>query len=165
MKESEILDRIAITVKSHKLLRILLKENPDFDEIMRHSRNETEALVGVREWIKKEYARHEEAFRHPAAGVATCCNRCRCCENEPREIGYYRQIKTATRPRWPNCHDELVVVSNCIFVPLSSSFEVRPPETRRHLSSGENERRLLNQISVCLSTTIFVIQANEIEIP
>lgn len=63
MKESEILDRIAISVKSHKLLRVLLKENPDFDEIMRHSRNETEALVGVEEWIKREYARHEEAFR------------------------------------------------------------------------------------------------------
>jgi len=55
MKESEILDRIAISVKSHKLLRILLKENPDFDEIMRHSRNETEALVGVKEWIKKDF--------------------------------------------------------------------------------------------------------------
>ena len=62
MKDSEILDRIAISVKSHKLLRVLLKENPDFDEIMRHSRNETIALVGVREWIKREYARHEEAF-------------------------------------------------------------------------------------------------------
>jgi len=63
MKEIEILDRIAISVKSHKLLRILLRENPAFDEIMRNSRNETEALVGVREWIGKEYAGHEEAFR------------------------------------------------------------------------------------------------------
>ena len=62
MKEIEILDRIAISVKSHKLLSILLKENPAFDEIMRHSRNETEALVGVREWIEKEYAGHKEAF-------------------------------------------------------------------------------------------------------
>jgi lysine 2,3-aminomutase len=63
MKEIEILDRIAISVKSHKLLRILLRENPAFDEIMRNSRNETEALVGVREWIWKEYAGHEEALR------------------------------------------------------------------------------------------------------
>ena len=62
MKEIEILDRIAITVKSHKLLRLLLKENPAFDEIMRNSRNETEALVGVQEWIEKEYAGHKEAF-------------------------------------------------------------------------------------------------------
>ena len=63
MKEIEILDRIAISVKSHKLLRILLKENPTLDEIMKNSRNETEALVGVKVWIEKEYAGHEEAFR------------------------------------------------------------------------------------------------------
>ena len=63
MKEIEILDRIAISVKAHKLLRVLLKENPAFDEIMRNSRNETEALVGVREWIAKEYAGREDAFR------------------------------------------------------------------------------------------------------
>ena len=36
---------------------------PALDEIMRNSRNETEALVGVREWIEKEYAAHKEAFR------------------------------------------------------------------------------------------------------
>ena len=47
MKEIEILDRIAISVKSHKLLRILLRENPVLDEIMKNSRNETEALIGV----------------------------------------------------------------------------------------------------------------------
>ncbi len=63
MKEIEILDRIAISVKSHKLLRILLKENPMLDEIMRNSNNETEAQVGVREWIKKEFSGHKEAFR------------------------------------------------------------------------------------------------------
>ena len=63
MSEIEILDRIAISVKSHKLLGVLLKENPALDEIMRNSRNETEALVGVREWIEKEYAGHKDAFR------------------------------------------------------------------------------------------------------
>ena len=63
MKEIEILDRIAISVKSHKLLRDLLKENPDLDEIMRNSRNETEALVGVRKWIEKEFAGRQEAIR------------------------------------------------------------------------------------------------------
>jgi lysine 2,3-aminomutase len=70
MKEIEILDRIAITVKSHKLLRVLLKENPAFDEIMRNSQNETEALVGVREWIEKEYAGHQEAFRFFRSAIA-----------------------------------------------------------------------------------------------
>jgi lysine 2,3-aminomutase len=63
MREIEILDRIAISVKSHNLLRILLKENPDFEGILRDSRNETEALVGVRKWIEKDYASRKEAFR------------------------------------------------------------------------------------------------------
>lgn len=45
------LDQIAITVKSHKLLKQLLKENPILEEIMRNARNSTEALVGVKNWV------------------------------------------------------------------------------------------------------------------
>jgi lysine 2,3-aminomutase len=48
------LDRIAINVKSHRLLRQLLEENPKLEEIMQESRNETEALVGVRNWVMRE---------------------------------------------------------------------------------------------------------------
>ncbi len=48
------LDRIAINVKSHGLLKKLLVENPKLQEIMRHSRNETEALVGVKYWVLDE---------------------------------------------------------------------------------------------------------------
>jgi len=48
------LDKIAINVRSHKLLKELLKENPTLEEIMRHARNETEALVGVRQWVLGE---------------------------------------------------------------------------------------------------------------
>lgn len=51
MTENQKLDQIAITVKSHKLLKKLLKENPKLEEIMRNARNETEALIGVRNWI------------------------------------------------------------------------------------------------------------------
>ena len=47
----ERLDRTAISVKSHKLLKELLKENPKLEEIMRNAKNETEALVGVRNWV------------------------------------------------------------------------------------------------------------------
>jgi lysine 2,3-aminomutase len=55
-KETAIqkLDKIAISVKSHKLLKELLVENPRLEEIMRNSRNETEALVGVRNWVLDE---------------------------------------------------------------------------------------------------------------
>jgi lysine 2,3-aminomutase len=48
------LDRIAITVKSHRLLQRLLTENPPLESIMRRAANETEALVGVRNWVLDE---------------------------------------------------------------------------------------------------------------
>ncbi|MGW8267115.1 MAG: KamA family radical SAM protein [Longimicrobiales bacterium] len=48
------LDRIAITVKSHRLLQRLLEENSKLEEIMRKAMNETEALVGVRNWVLDE---------------------------------------------------------------------------------------------------------------
>ncbi len=51
MTDNQKLDQIAITVKSHKMLKKLLKENPKLEEIMRSARNETEALVGVRNWV------------------------------------------------------------------------------------------------------------------
>jgi lysine 2,3-aminomutase len=57
------LDQIAISVKSHMLLRKLLKENPTLDEIMRNARNETEALIGVRNWIIEELKKHNDAYK------------------------------------------------------------------------------------------------------
>jgi lysine 2,3-aminomutase len=57
------LDRIAITVKSHMLLRQLLKENPILEEIMRNARNETEALVGVRNWVLGEIKENPDAYQ------------------------------------------------------------------------------------------------------
>lgn len=51
LTKNQELDQIAITVKSHKLLKKLLRENLSLEEIMRHARNETEALIGVRNWI------------------------------------------------------------------------------------------------------------------
>lgn len=63
MKEIEKLDKIAINVESHRLLRILMAENPDFEEILRNSKNETEVMVGVREWIEKSFRDRKDAFR------------------------------------------------------------------------------------------------------
>jgi len=56
------LDKIAISVQSHKLLKILLKENPILEEIMRNARNETEALVGVRNWVMNELKNNPETY-------------------------------------------------------------------------------------------------------
>jgi lysine 2,3-aminomutase len=63
MTEIEKLDRIAIDVKSHKLLRQLLRENPELEEILRNSKNETEVIVGVREWIERSLKDRDSAFR------------------------------------------------------------------------------------------------------
>ena len=63
MTEIEKLDRIAINVRSHMLLRQLLKENPPLEEILRNSKNETEVVVGVREWIELSLKDRENAFR------------------------------------------------------------------------------------------------------
>jgi len=71
MTEIEKLDRIAISVKSHKLLKQLLSENPEFEEILRNSKNETEVVVGVREWIGKNLKDRENAFRFYHARHAT----------------------------------------------------------------------------------------------
>ncbi|MEJ2108351.1 MAG: KamA family protein [Acidobacteriota bacterium] len=57
------LDQIAITVRSHMLLRQLLRENPILEEIMRNARNETEALVGVRNWVLNEIMEHPDAYK------------------------------------------------------------------------------------------------------
>jgi lysine 2,3-aminomutase len=45
------LDRIAIDVRSRKLLNQLLDENPRLAEIIRGARDEKEALAGVRDWV------------------------------------------------------------------------------------------------------------------
>ncbi len=56
------LDQIAINVRSHRLLRQLLKENSELEEIMRNSSNETEALVGVKYWALQELSPEARAF-------------------------------------------------------------------------------------------------------
>ncbi|MDY0298119.1 MAG: KamA family protein [Acidobacteriota bacterium] len=56
------LDKIAITVRAHMLLKQLLRENPILDEIMRNARNTTEALVGVRNWVDRELRANPDAY-------------------------------------------------------------------------------------------------------
>ncbi len=58
------LDKIAITVKSHKLLQKLLDENPKLEKIMRFAKNETEALIGVKEWVMEELNSSKEAVKY-----------------------------------------------------------------------------------------------------
>jgi len=57
------LDRIAINVKAHRVLKQLLKENPVLEEIMRNARNETEALIGVKDWVSGILETRPDAYK------------------------------------------------------------------------------------------------------
>ncbi len=56
MLKNQELDLIAIDTRSHRLLNRLLDENPELERIMRNARNETEALIGIRNWIQEGLA-------------------------------------------------------------------------------------------------------------
>lgn len=58
------LDKIAINVNSHNLLKQILKENPILDDILRHAKNETEALEGVRQWIMEDLKKRTSALKY-----------------------------------------------------------------------------------------------------
>lgn len=76
MSESHVyeLDKIAISVKSHKLLKQLLKENPKLEEIMIGAKNETEALEGVKDWIEEKLNNSKSALKYykkgPSCGIS-----------------------------------------------------------------------------------------------
>jgi len=64
MNAMDQLDRIAITVKAHRLLRQLLKENPRLEEILRNSKNEIEARIGIRNWVLDELRQRPQALAY-----------------------------------------------------------------------------------------------------
>lgn len=61
-KENHPLDKIAISVKSHRLLKQLLKENSVLEEIMLQAKNSTEALIGVRNWVLSSLKNKIDAY-------------------------------------------------------------------------------------------------------
>ena len=58
------LDKIAINVRSHKILKEIFKENPLLDEILRNAVNETEALEGVRRWVLNRLSTSPAALKY-----------------------------------------------------------------------------------------------------
>lgn len=60
--ETKDLDRVAISVKSHRLLHQLMSENPKLEKIMQYSKTEIEALLGVRNWIMEDLSGNGLAF-------------------------------------------------------------------------------------------------------
>ena len=61
-RDNQGLDEVAIDVKSHRLLRQLMKENPELEKIMQYSKTEIEALLGVRTWVLEELATNPKAL-------------------------------------------------------------------------------------------------------
>ncbi len=69
MSEVYELDKIALSVKSRKLLKKLLKENKKLEEIMVNAQNETEALIGVRNWVMEILENNPKAKKYYEEGI------------------------------------------------------------------------------------------------
>jgi len=65
------LDKIAISVKSHRLLKQLLNENPKLEEIMFGAKNETEALIGVKNWVLEILKDNTAAIKYYENGISS----------------------------------------------------------------------------------------------
>ncbi|MEN8153777.1 MAG: KamA family protein, partial [Acidobacteriota bacterium] len=63
MTHIDNLDKIGLSVRSHKLLKQLLNENPKLKEIMGNAKNETEALIGVRNHVLDELKKNPRAIK------------------------------------------------------------------------------------------------------
>lgn len=61
-REIKKLDKIAINVRAHRLINQLLNENPELEKIMKSSRNETEALIGVKNWVLQKIKEKKDAY-------------------------------------------------------------------------------------------------------
>ena len=112
MKKKYPLDKIAINVKSHKLLKNLLKENPKLEEIMRNARNETEALIGVRNWVYKSIQSRPQALKfyqlvvkqdsenkYKAHGILAIGNIFKDQKKYKEAMNHYQQVKDYTQDK------------------------------------------------------------------
>ena len=76
MSTVEESDRIAIDVRSHRLLRTLLRENPKLESIMRNAKNPAEARVGIQHWVFEELSGRGQVLAwicHPCGTVQPQC--------------------------------------------------------------------------------------------
>ena len=69
MSEVHELDKIALNVKSRKLLKKLLKENEKLEEIMVNAQNEVEALIGIKNWVGEIQSRNPTAEKYYNEGI------------------------------------------------------------------------------------------------
>lgn len=65
------LDKIAISVKSHHLLKKVLQENAKLEEIMFRAKNETEAIIGIKNWVLELLKDSPQAMTYYKKGTAS----------------------------------------------------------------------------------------------
>ncbi len=58
------LDKIAINAQSHNILKQILKENPSLADNLQHAKNETEALIGVKNWVLDSLKTNTKALKY-----------------------------------------------------------------------------------------------------
>ncbi|MBC35089.1 MAG: KamA family protein [Bacteroidetes bacterium] len=58
------LEKVAISVRSLKLLNQLLQENPKLEQIMKRAGSKSEALMGVRKWVLSYLDTHPTAMKY-----------------------------------------------------------------------------------------------------
>lgn len=61
MSKFKNLDKVAISIKSHKILQKILAENEVLTQILNESENETEVLVKVKKWIEQRIKQRPNA--------------------------------------------------------------------------------------------------------
>jgi lysine 2,3-aminomutase len=64
------LDKIAIGVKSHKILRQILAENPKIKKILLEATNKDEALSGIKTWIMEYFNENQHAYDYYSETVS-----------------------------------------------------------------------------------------------
>lgn len=104
------LDKISIDLKSHKLLQLLIKENPDIYQLLKGSATDAEAVVAMKQWIQPRLQSKPDLneYLQTASGVKFAYNRL-----EWQDYGIIRfldYIEHAGRVfQDPNLKDEYVI--------------------------------------------------------
>ncbi len=108
MSEFYELDKIALSVKSRKLLKKLLKENAKLEEIMVNAQNETEALIGVRNWMNEILDKDPKVKQYYEKGIESSISFKELSWNNYAAIRILDYIKNADRKFIDlNLHGEL----------------------------------------------------------
>ena len=64
MNKIKTLEKVAISVKSLKILNQLLAENPKLEQIIRKANSKSEALLGIKTWVNNYFKTRPNAYKY-----------------------------------------------------------------------------------------------------